>query len=54
MTKTFETAAELYREIKRRGLHLRKDYGRDNFLLEQLCTELGYPEGCLQKFLGSV
>lgn len=51
MVKPFETAAELYREIKRRGLHLRKDYGRDNFLLEQLCAELGCSGGRLQKFL---
>lgn len=51
MVKPFETAAELYREIKRRGLHLRKDYGRDNVLLKQLCAELSCSDGHLQKFL---
>lgn len=46
-----ETAADFYTEIKKRGLHLRKENGRDNALLSQLATKLGCPDIHLQKYL---
>lgn len=49
--KPIETAAGLYREIKRRGLHLREKNGRDNALLQQLTSRLGCPDTQLQSFL---
>jgi hypothetical protein len=53
MNNPIETASELYREMKRRGLHLRKNNGRDNVLLEELEKRLGCPSKRLQSFLGS-
>ena len=49
--KPIETASALYREIKRRGLHLREQNGRDNALLQELTTKIGCPEARLQQFL---
>lgn len=49
--KPIELAGDLYREIKRRGLHLRKENGRDDVLLRELSTKLGCPDDRLQKFL---
>ena len=49
--KPIETAGALYREIKRRGLHLRERNGRDNALLQELTTTLGCPDEGLQRFL---
>jgi hypothetical protein len=46
-----ETAAELYREIKNRGLELRKGSGRDDALLDALTSRLGCPDRRLQRFL---
>jgi hypothetical protein len=37
-----ETALELYRELQRRGLHLRSGHGRDDALLEELRPRLGW------------
>lgn len=45
------TAADLYREMKRRGLHLRAKNGRDNALLVELVTKLRCPDERLQAFL---
>lgn len=49
--KPIETANALYREIKRRGLHLRERNGRDNALLRELTAKLGCPDARLQRFL---
>lgn len=49
--KPIETAGNLYREIKKRGLHLRERNGRDNALLQELTTELGCQDTRLQRFL---
>jgi hypothetical protein len=49
--KPIETASELYREIKRRGLHLRDENGRDSALLQELGGKIGCPDTRLQKFL---
>jgi hypothetical protein len=46
-----ETAADLYREIKTRGLHLRAENGRDNALLQELARKLGCPDDQLQQYL---
>lgn len=46
-----ETAGALYREIKSRGLHLRKENGRDNALLHELRSKLGCPDENVQSFL---
>ena len=46
-----ETAAELYREIKRRGLHLRSGYGRDDSLVHELALRIGCPDLQLQRYL---
>jgi hypothetical protein len=51
--KTIETASELYREIKNRGLHLRRQNGRDNVLLDELILKLHCPNKRLQSFLDS-
>ena len=40
-----ETGAALYDAMKARGLHLRREYGRDNALLTQLCAALGCTGG---------
>ncbi|AFY60054.1 VWA domain-containing protein [Synechococcus sp. PCC 6312] len=48
--KPIETASELYREIKKRGLHLRKENGRDNSLLQELKNKLGCENLRLQEF----
>lgn len=45
------SAAELYREMKQRSLHLRKNNGRDNELIYKLCNRLGCEDGQLQKHL---
>ncbi len=54
-TKTLMLAtdeySELYREIKRRGLELRRGNGRDDALLEALTKRLGCPDDQLQEFL---
>lgn len=49
--KPIETASELYREIKRRGLHLREENGRDSALLQELGSKIGCPDTRLQRFL---
>jgi len=49
--KPIETAGVLYREIKRRGLHLREQNGRDDALLQELTSRLGCPDEHLQRFL---
>jgi hypothetical protein len=51
MTAPIETAAELYREMKQRGLHLRAKNGRDNALLSELTARLQCPDKRLQSFL---
>ncbi len=48
-----ETASDLYREIKKRGLHLRQEHGRDNALLRELRHKIGCPDNRLQRFLDS-
>lgn len=48
-----ETAGDLYREIKNRGLHLRSENGRDDALLRELAAELGCSHRQLQRFLDS-
>lgn len=35
------TGAALYKAMKARGLHLKRDYGRDNVLYDRLCVALG-------------
>ena len=49
--KPIETAGDLYREIKNRGLHLREENGRDNALLTELRNEIKCPDTQLQRFL---
>jgi len=49
--RPIETAGDLYREIKRRGLHLRDKNGRDNALLRELGSKIGCPNTRLQRFL---
>lgn len=49
--KPIETAGDLYREIKSRGLHLRAKNGRDNALLQDLRSKIGCPDTGLQRFL---
>lgn len=49
--KPIENAGNLYREIKKRGLHLRKENGRDNALLKELSAKLGCQQDRLQSFL---
>lgn len=51
MAKPIETADQLYSEIKKRGLHLRRKQGRDNALLTELCNDLGCPDRQLASFL---
>lgn len=51
--RPIETAGDLYREIKNRGLHLQKDNGRDDALLRELTAKLGCPDTRLQRFLDS-
>ena len=36
-----ETAAALYREMKKRRLHLRREYGRDDVLIAQIANRVG-------------
>ena len=51
-TALVETAAELYAELKRRGLHLRRQgNGRDAGLLRELCDAVGCPDDQLKDFL---
>lgn len=50
-TKILETAFDFYSELKKRGLHLRKDYGRDNELFNRLTKNLGCPDDKLHEFL---
>ena len=46
------TAADLYREMKKRGLHLRGGAGRDDAILVELRAALGCPlDAAPQKFL---
>lgn len=47
----FESASELYREIRNRGLHLRHENGRDDILIEEICNSIGCPDYQLQEFL---
>jgi len=49
--KIIESADELYSEISRRGLEIRKEDGRDNSLFRQLCHDLGCPNDQLMAFL---
>lgn len=49
--KPVDTASELYREMKRRGLELRAGSGRDDLLLQQLAGELRCVPTKLQAFL---
>lgn len=51
MAGPIESAKELYREIKKRGLHLRAEEGRDDSLLQELCVKLGCPDRRLAEFL---
>lgn len=46
-----ETASDLYRAIKDRGLHLRSKNGRDDALLGELAAALGCHDRRLQRFL---
>lgn len=46
-----ETGAELYRELKKRGLHLRKENGRDNKLLILLANKLRCESNKIQDYL---
>lgn len=50
-TPVLNSAAELYKGLKERGLHLRPKNGRDNQLLEELAKRLGCPDKALQKYL---
>lgn len=50
-SRPLETAEELYREIRERGLHLRKGNGRDDALLEQLRRALGCPDNRIMRHL---
>lgn len=45
------TAASFYREMKRRGLHLRRGKGRDDALLTNLSNRIGCPDMNVQSFL---
>jgi hypothetical protein len=47
------SAADLYKEIRNRGLHFRKKNGRDNELLKQLSANLGCPDNNLQEYLNT-
>lgn len=49
--KPIETAGDLNREIKKRGLHLREKNGRDNSLLQELRNKINCPDTRLQRFL---
>ncbi|NVM55598.1 MAG: VWA domain-containing protein [Candidatus Helarchaeota archaeon] len=51
MIEPIETAAELYREIKRRGLHLRQENGRDSALYNELCDKVNCSNISLQDYL---
>lgn len=51
MTPVIETAGDLYREMKVRGLHLRHGIGRDDALIKELANKLGFPDTELQKHL---
>ncbi|MBI5841551.1 MAG: hypothetical protein HZB19_15780 [Chloroflexi bacterium] len=51
MEHPIETAADLYRELKRRGLHLRQENGRDNALIDNLISKLNCPSNQLQAYL---
>ena len=46
-----ETAAEVYREIKGRGLEIRQNEGRDNALFRELLLGLGCPDDQLMNYL---
>lgn len=46
-----ETAAELYREMKHRGLHLRRENGRDDALIVELANRIGCKDLNIQDFL---
>jgi hypothetical protein len=49
--RVFESSIELYREMRRRGLHLRHGNGRDDALLDELCNSIGCPDNQLANFL---
>lgn len=51
MAKAIDTAGELYREMKKRGLHLRKENGRDSALIVELRNKLQCPDQNFQAFL---
>ena len=46
-----DSAADLFREIKRRGLELRRGEGRDDVLYHQLANKLGLEPDRIQKGL---
>ena len=50
-SEPIEKAAQLYAEMRRRGLHLRRGNGRDDALLAKLCSAIGCPDTNLAKFL---
>ena len=49
--ETIKTASELYREIKKRGLELRQENGRDDVLFTKLSEKLECPNNKLQHCL---
>lgn len=49
--RPIETSAELYREMKKRGLHLKPGDGRDDALLRELAASIGCPDLKLQEYL---
>lgn len=49
--RVHESAGELYREIRNRGLHLRHGDSRDDILINELCESIGCPDDQLQSFL---
>jgi len=51
MDKPIETAASLYREMKNRGLHLRRKNGRDDAIIVQIASRIGCKDLNLQAFL---
>ena len=53
MNTPIDTAAALYREIRKRGLHLRNGNGRDNSLIIDLGQKLGCPDHRLQAYLNA-
>lgn len=49
--QVFESAIGLYREMRERGLHLRRGSGRDDILIDELCDSIGCPDNQLANFL---